>query len=298
MEVLERKKKKQETVSDNDERLVTLKRRPWFGYARALAIRDRLESLFVHPQIDRMPNLAIIGETNNGKSMLLQNFYKRHPQSDQPESDKSALPILMIETPPEPDENRLYEVILEELFASGSPRELTSTRLSRLKVILRNLETRMIVFDNIHNALGGSLKRQQRFLHAIRYMSERLKICFVVAGIPEALNFLASDKQSANRFEPVFLPLWKLDQEYQQLLTTIEQKISLRKPSVLAEPKLARRILDVSEGTIGEILSLVRRLAEAAIISGEERITEEMLKPESLASLGWVAPSQRTMYQR
>lgn len=66
----------------------------------------------------------------------------------------------------------------------------------------------MLVLENINNALAGSLKRQQRYLHEIRYIGEKLKICIVATGILETLNFLASDKQSANHFEPVFLPKW------------------------------------------------------------------------------------------
>jgi len=45
---------------------------------------------------------------------------------------------------------------------------------------------------------------------------------------------------------------------------------------------------------MGEIVTLLRTLAEHAMRSGAEKISEEMLKRDFLHKIGWVRPSDRT----
>jgi len=291
-----------ETVSaapstiDSGERIRAIQQRVWIGYSRALRIRDQLDRLLEHPRVHRMPNLAIIGETNNGKTTLLQNFVRKHLPPDDPNNDHTTMPILLIDTPPEPDEARLYRKILERLFATVGRREPADSMLSRVQVILRHLETRMIILDEFNNAVAGTPIKQRRFLNAIRLMGNALQLPIVVAGTPEALAALQSDPQLANRFEPVFLPKWTLDAEYARLLMSAEKVLGLNHTSGLIQPAFAQRLLDLSEGSLGETMELIRRLAINAIHTGKERITLDMLKPDALAALGWTAPSRRTTY--
>lgn len=280
----------------NEERIREIHRRPWIGYTRAKQLRHQLESLLTYPKTHRMPNLAVIGETNNGKTMLLKNFCKRHGPPEDPNDDHIVLPVLMIQTPSEPDEGRLYHALLDRLFAAGAQREPVDSKFSRLRIILKHLETRMIVLDEFNNAVAGSPVKQRRFLNAIRYIGNELQMPIVIAGTSEALVAIQSDPQLANRFEPAFLPKWKLDTEYARLLLSAEKTLQLEHPSNLAEPKLAARILEFAEGTVGETMNLLRRLAEHAIRTGEERITRDMLKLDLLHSLGWIEPSKRTTY--
>lgn len=280
----------------DEERIRLIRKRPWIGYSRATRIRDQLENLLAYPKTHRMPNLALIAETNNGKSMLLKNFCKRHGPPEDPNVDRTTLPVLMIQTPPEPDEGRLYRALLERLFATGSHREPADAMFSRLRVILRELDARMLVLDEFNNALAGNPVKQRRFLNAVRYIGNELQMPIVAAGTPEALVAIQSDPQLANRFEPAFLPKWKLDEECARFLASAEKVLCLRQPSNLVEPRFAQRLLEVSEGTVGEIMDILRRLAEHAIRTKEERITRDMLKLDLLHSLGWTEPSKRTTF--
>lgn len=282
----------------DEERIRRIRGRPWVGYTRAQQIRAQLEDLLVYPKTHRMPNLAIIGETNNGKTMLLKNFCKHHGPPSDPNVDRTTLPVLMIQTPAEPDEARLYRALLERLFATAARRETVDSMLSRLKIILRHLETLMLILDEFNNAVASNPIKQRRFLNAIRYLGNELQIPIVAAGTPEALVAIQSDPQLANRFEPAFLPKWKFDAEYARLLVSVEPKLLLRQPSNLVDPKFAQTLLERAEGTIGETMNILRKLAEYAIQSKEERITQDMLKISLLHSLGWVEPSKRTLYPK
>ncbi|MFZ6814934.1 TniB family NTP-binding protein [Undibacterium sp. Rencai35W] len=277
-------------------RIRSLHESTWIGYGRAIEIRNTLEQLLVHPAKHRMPNLAIIGETNNGKTMLLKNFLRRHAPNPDPTIDIVSLPVLMIQTPPDPDETRLYGALLERLQAYGSPREPADAKLRRLQKILQDLQTKMIMLDEFQHALAGTPIRQRKFLNGLKYLGNELEIPIVVSGTPDGLNALQTDQQIANRFEPVFLPKWRKGEEFLRLLASIEKVLGLAYPSGLASDNMAAKILDESEGTIGEVMRLIRLLAEQAIRSGIERITFDAIRDSNLKKIGWRKPSTRTRY--
>jgi hypothetical protein len=64
--------------------------------------------------------------------------------------------------------------------------------------------------------------------------------------------------------------------------------LPLRQPSKLDVPDLVRFILDKSEGTIGEITSLLTRAAIIAIESGGEAINRKIL-----ALVDYESPTER-----
>lgn len=279
--------------ASNAERIQALKQTFWIGYPRVQEIRNSLESLLAHPKILRMPNIAIIGETNNGKTMLLDNFYNRHKVEPNPLEKKTILPVVMVQMPSDPDESRLYDVLLERFFANGSPREPINSKLIRLKKILENLEVRLIILDEFQHVLAGTLKKQRKLLNAIKYLGNEIRISFVAAGTMETLGALQADPQIANRFETMFLPKWTLNEDFLRLLVTMEPKLGLKKQSNLADEAIARLILAESGGTIGEVHELLRRLATYAITSGKEKITLDMFSAENLKKAKWRNPTAR-----
>ena len=56
------------------ERIARIRSDRWIAYPRAMQAIDRLHELFEYPKRLRMPNLLIVGPTNNGKSMIAEKF--------------------------------------------------------------------------------------------------------------------------------------------------------------------------------------------------------------------------------
>lgn len=279
-------------------RILDIRQDVWIGYDRALQVRSQLDTLLNHPRTHRMPNCAVIGETNNGKTMLLNNFCRRHNPPDDPNAEKTVLPVLMIQTPPEPDEGRLYYALLERLCAEKSAREPVDSKLARLRLILQHLETKMLIFDEFAHVLAGTDKKLRRFLNALKYLGNELQLPIVVSGTPEVLNALATDPQLANRFKPAFLPKWTEDrlEEFARFVVSIEPRLGLQEKSPLLTKEALMGLLHFSDGLIGEVVELLRLLAQAAIRSGSERIDPGMIERAALKKIGWVVPSERTRY--
>ena len=98
-----------------DERIRQLRQPHWIGYTRSKRILEKLEDLFQYPRVDRMPNLLIVGETNNGKTMIASRFQRLHSASNNGNGRQHTVPVLLIQAPPTPDESRFYGAILEAL---------------------------------------------------------------------------------------------------------------------------------------------------------------------------------------
>ncbi len=103
----------------------------------------------------------------------------------------------------------------------------------------------------------------------LKYLGNELKISLVDVGTQ-------TDPKLATRFETIAPRRWQMNREWQMLLSTLERILPLRKPSQLAELCIATVLLAWSEGTIGELKSLLRTAAKAAIESGDECITERL----------------------
>lgn len=286
-------------LSQEDEsRIDQMKGNTWIGYDRVLSIRAQMDALLRHPRTHRMPNLALIGETNNGKTMLLRNFAKHHNPQPDPNAEKTILPVLLVETPPSPDEGRLYYAMLDRLCAAGSAREPEDSKLRRIKIILQHLETKMIVLDDFFNIGAGTPTRRRKFLNALRNLSNDLQMPIVVSGTPETLNALSVDPSIANRFKPVFLPRWKESNmaEFARFVMSVEKTLLLKKPCDLINETALKRLLIFGEGLLGEIVAILKLLAESAIRSGKESIEVDMLTKKHLSALGWVMPSDRSRH--
>ena len=98
-----------------EERIQRVRSPRWIGYPMAKRILDRLEDLLTYPQTHRMPGLLLVGETNNGKTMIINRFKRLHPADDNPEGETIHLPVLIVQAPPTPSEGRLYDNIMEKV---------------------------------------------------------------------------------------------------------------------------------------------------------------------------------------
>lgn len=275
------------------ERITYIRSPRWIGYPKAQEVLEQLESLLTHPKSHRMPNLLVVGDTNNGKTMLVQRFCNRHPPADNLEGDAAKIPVLFMQAPPTPDENRFYNTILELLFAPYKPGDKAGQKQFQVIKLLRTVGLKVLIIDEIHHLLAGTMTKQRAFLNVIKYLGNELEIPIVGVGTTDAFRAIQTDPQLSNRFDRAFLPRWTNDEEYLRLLATFERVIPLREPSNLIDGALADKIYSMSEGFIGELSKLLVTAAVKAVSTQRECIDKKMLD-----SIGWVPPSERRQEPR
>lgn len=251
----------------------------WIGYARADAAIEALEELLDFPQRTRMPNLLLVGPTNNGKTMIVEKFRRAYPSIDAADNESrvASVPVLSVQMPSAPDESRFFAAILNEL---GMPYDNGARPVALQDVAVRTMRltgVRMLVIDELHNLLSGSRSRQRQLLNLLRWLGNDLRIPLVGVGTGEALQAINSDDQLVSRFEPFMLPLWTEGDAYRRLLGTLEAVLPLRRPSNLTDPALSAKILTAAEGVLGEVIAIVNRAAVLAVKKGRESISARLI---------------------
>ena len=105
----------------------------WIGYPRAVEARPRLEALHGWPTKQRMPNLLLVGPTNNGKSMIIEKFRRQPRVSGAP---TRRIPVLAVQMPSDPSVPRFYASLLAALGAPLRPGGAGSQSPSRFGPLL------------------------------------------------------------------------------------------------------------------------------------------------------------------
>jgi hypothetical protein len=264
----------------------------WIAYSAAQSALEILDDLLHHPRVHRMPNMLLVSETNNGKTAIIRHFHDTVTPPIDPAAEVTVTPVMLIEAPPVPDERRLLSLILDSLNAPYKRNDRADNLARELKRLAPKLGVRMLIIDEIHHVLAGDTRKQQSFLNVIKHLGNVLQIPIVAAGTREAFNALRTDEQLANRFKPFALPRWEFNLDYQRFLVSYEHMLPLRKESKLADEALARKILRMAGGTVGEISELLRTASIAAIKTKEEHISSKVLD-----GLTWTPASERTQTQ-
>lgn len=273
---------------EKEERIEKIRATRWIGYPTAKKALNKLDDLLTYPKSHRMPNILIVGDTNNGKTMLVKRFCSLHEPNDNPSGDGIEVPVLYIQAPPVPDEGRFYNAILEILFAPYKPNDRVDKKQFQAIKILKQVGLKVLIIDEIHHILAGNLNKQRAFLNVIKYLGNELQISIVGVGTKDAFRALQTDPQLSNRFEPVVLPRWKFDNDFLRLLASFEKMLPLENPSTLHETTLATQLFSMCEGYIGE---LSRILTDAAAYAVEH--TQEKIDIKALQAINWTSPSDR-----
>ncbi|MFN7611272.1 MAG: TniB family NTP-binding protein, partial [bacterium] len=115
-------------------------------------------------------------------------------------------------------------------------------------------------------------------LVTMKYISNEISLPMVAFGTDEAINVFSSDPQLKNRFKKVYLPAWEPNADFQRLLMSVVQLLPLKEPSGLSQEEMAYFIYSKTNGTIGEVNTLIRSSAILALKSGQEKITREVIE--------------------
>lgn len=265
--------------ADVDERIAHIKKAVFISYPRATALLAEMDELLTHPKSIRPPNLLIVGRSNNGKSQILKEFKDRHPADERPTGDTTYAPVIFVQAPPSPNDKLFLDRALRVFNIEPRRSATEGEKIDLFLEQLRACGTRIMLIDELHSILAGPTYKQLTMLNTFKYLSNESGVSIVAAGTAGARDALATEPELANRFDERPLPRWDpADPAYKKLLQRFEAVLPLREASLLGQTALANAIFDISEGTIGGIARAVRDSAIAALKSGGEAITLEIVE--------------------
>lgn len=269
-----------------EERENYMNRDHWVNYFVADTTLSNLQKLLQGERVLRMPCRMIYGETNNGKTRIVNRFKKLNPPIDKPEG--LVVNVLLIEDIGEASVRGLYNNIINAFGFPNNPGEKVEKLEYKAYRLLIRYKVRVLLLDEFNAIAQDTPTKQRKFLEKLKALSNNLKISIVGAGTREAFNVTRLDSQFSNRFEPLPLDIWTSGDDWARLLMAFEQLLPLSEPSYLADERFSRLILAKSEGTIGDAFQLIRKMASYAMQNHKSRIT-----PDMIAAVDWVQPSER-----
>lgn len=271
----------------NEQRIEFIDSPRWIGYTTAKKAIDVMQGLMNKVRQHRMPNLLIIGESNNGKTTILKQFYRKFGEAHLENEVNLVVPIVFIQAPPTSNEKDLYIALLDS-FALPIKMSDSATAL-RYQVIhaFRECQVKILIIDEIHSLLSGTARQQRQIMNCIKFLCNELQIPIVLSGTPDAVRILHTDPQHASRFDVLPLPIWNNDVEFKRIVGSFERILPLKEPSNLISPEKLNLIHSISDGRIGNVKRLINECAIESIKTGKETITLEMIKDKS-----WLRPTQ------
>jgi hypothetical protein len=274
--------------ADKDVKLHWIRSRKWLSYDIGKNALDEVEMILNHPPTHRIPSMLLVGQTNNGKTMILEEALQRHPPERDPSAEADRIPLLFLTMPPGPELRRFYTLLLDHIGAVFKPSDTLSRLETQVLTLLKAVGTRAIVIDELHNILGGRFSDQRQFLNMLRFLSNELRISIIAAGTKNAVRVVQSDDQLANRFKLFSLPEWRDGRDFRKFLFLLEATLPFSEPSNFYKSDLAKTILTVSERTIGEMIMFV---TEASIIAIQENASS--VTKAHFDAANYISPSRR-----
>jgi len=227
--------------------------------------------------------LALVGPSRTGKSRALDVCERRHPKTRT--IDGMLVPILRVTAPSKPTVKALAELMLEGLGAEDATRGTENERTRRIKVLMRNTQTRMLIIDEFQHFFD---KGTQLVMHHVadwlKILVDDTRCALVVAGLPSCQNVIDTNEQLAGRFHaPIEMPRFSWEnledrEEFIGILHAFYKVLSehLKTPEFQQEA-MAFRFYCATGGLVGYLTKILRRLVWQAIARKTTEITLEAL---------------------
>lgn len=277
----------------NDERISLIRKGVFIDLPRFKPIFDWLNVLLEWPETVRPDCLLLVAESNSGKSSIFERFREEANGSNDPNHEVSPVRVVMINTPPTGDRLAFYQRLIDALFGAFSGSAKLATARSQAIRQLKAHGVRLVLLDELHDAMSGTLRQQELFITELKQFMSESKIMIAAAGLEKAPALFARDSQLTSRFRTLDVAPFKHDEELGTLLYGLGRRLPLRRPSDLLDEKIVEEVSRRAEGAIGDIYSLLAHCAIKAIEDGSEQITLKGIR-----SADWQRPTQRRAFTR
>ncbi|KAB2912946.1 MAG: AAA family ATPase [Dechloromonas sp.] len=271
-----------------EDKLYFIRSPRWIGYQAALKAHAELEDLLTRPPSFRMAGMMIVGPYANGKTMLIERFAVQHLRAAEKSGDSQK--VWIVQTREGAGLSHLYGGIIAAFRAPSAPLGMMpagslARRTEQVHRLLVQLKPKLLIFDEFHNALRGRTADIQSVLAYLRRLGREYDISSVLVGELAVYDYINSTTEMASRVQLCAVPRWQYNSEYLQLLNSLEASLPLPDPSDLSEDRMARRLFSLSDGLIGETVSILSAAAVQAVRAGKRRISTAVLDELSYVPL-------------
>ena len=257
---------------DNSRRIEIIKRGMVIEHSAYSVAMDYAHWLLSQPEGTPGRGMLLMGESGAGKSTFGEEIART----------TQGL-VVMISAEGARSIRELYGRVLQSL--EGPVAKSTHTPDRELAVIrlFRALNVKALAVDEIQDLAKGTQREHERVLQGIKYLSNKACVPLFCLGTPESAKAFRVDKHMQRRLRPFHLPVWKLDQSFADLIGIVQATLPLRNVSALRNEAVLQYLIDISEGSLRDIMARITCAGVRAILSGKECLTLQGLKDAEFA---------------
>jgi Bacterial TniB protein len=226
--------------------------------------------------------LLLTGTTGAGKTTIYKTYAQNYPIRETEEGD--IVPIIHAVTPSAANIKGLVSVLLKQLGDPLPDKGSTTNQTIRLYDLLEDCQVELIFLDEFHNFKDlDSDKVLKNVCDWLKNLILNTKIPIVLFGKEGSEDILKADNLHLSRrfnYRHSLIPFPRTEsglELFRQFLSDVESQLPLAYRSVLAEKSLSERIYYATDGTIGHVMTLIRKGATYTIEQDLDRLDSNTL---------------------
>lgn len=223
------------------------------------------------PERTTAPCILISGPGGMGKTTIVNQLRKKNRSL--------GSPFVFLSLAENPSNLKFKQLILEALGLSIRL-ELGKSILNKdVAAFIQAQGIVAIVIDEFHELLLVPKNEQLKNLSLLKALTGApFYLSIIGLGTKSARNALTYDEQLARRFHIQELLPWSMDDDFRSFLATLEKHVALKHESHLHQEDFVRLIHYHSDGTMDNVVKIVKAAAIYAITTGQERITKDLIE--------------------
>jgi GTPase SAR1 family protein len=210
--------------------------------------------------------LVVVGEKGVGKSAFLRRYAEDNPQERVVSGNVITItrPVIYVPFPPSPTLKGAAEVFLAALAGPGSQRGSRTALTQRIKEMLIDLKTEIVIADEFQHVRHEGRKGKSEVADWLKDIIKSTNIPFVLAGMPETISIIQADDQLHSLTEePTILTAYDWEDKasrfaWKALLAKIDLKLPFDERSNLSEDATARTLFVCTAGNLRRLRAILR----------------------------------------
>ncbi|MFA6289274.1 MAG: TniB family NTP-binding protein [Opitutaceae bacterium] len=265
-----------------DERTTWINTDRFIMHANAKPVLSAMKDIFNRPPCIRPACLAVIGDSNEGKTAVANRFFR--DMGGDPANifgNHEEMPIVLVEMPPRATEPRICLAIARALHLTSSANTKSRLVSDHVYRALVAKKVRVLILMEFQHAEPLPKFERQVVLDMVKGISNQ-GISVIAVGTEEARKLLGQDEQVANRMRVIHIKGFTQGQDLMDFLHSLEAFYPLPQPSGLGEKQIMTQIYRRTLGVTGEIIALCNAAAVWAVRNNKPCIDMEALVKATL----------------
>lgn len=210
--------------------------------------------------------LVVVGEKGVGKSAFLKRYADENPQQRIIDGNVVTItrPVVYVSFPPSPTLKGSAEVFLTALAGSWSVRGSRTTLTQRIKELLVDLKTELVIADEFQHVREDGDKGRSAVADWLKDILKCTNIPFVLAGMPETVEIIQADEQLHSLTEePTVITAYDWEDKesrmaWRALLAKIDLQLPFNERSDLAESETSLNLFRCTGGNLRQLRAILR----------------------------------------